>query len=190
MEEPRDTAEVRQVERVVIFVDLAGVSSEYNWNYMGEHRISVRQVFSLPEAANALKTQHYCAILFHLDTFSDDVVRFCRMCQSNYHESPRLIASGTLTVEQEERFYDCGVLDVSNANVSSRRFAKKLRACLQALSRDYLHAPIRLGDAIVDLNKREVSRDGRSWQLCGKLTALLSYFIDHPERVVTREKLE
>ena len=151
----------------------------------------MHQVISLQEAIDTLKTRAYSAVVISLDAFDSDVVRFCRLCKSLHREIPQLVVCKGLTCEQEALFYECGVLDIIlNMDIYSNLFAKKLGAYLWTFSEDCLYAPFRLGDAIVDLNKKEVSRDGRTWTLCGRVTALLTYFMGHCDRVVTREELE
>jgi DNA-binding response OmpR family regulator len=92
----------------------------------------------------------------------------------------------------EELLFDYGVDDVVvGSQTSSKLLTKRIQAHLREFNTHFLqNKTIRLKDAIIDLDRREVRRGENCYQLRGILADLLKYFLDHPDRIISREELQ
>jgi len=74
--------------------------------------------------------------------------------------------------------------------VSSQVLIKRIRTRLQNGRLGWSRRNrFKLKDTLVDLDRREVCREGIVRQLPGILADLLKYFLDNPERVISRKEL-
>jgi DNA-binding response OmpR family regulator len=121
-----------------------------------------------------------------------EVLQFCSQFRLRNLHAVLLVIGDALEPALEERLFDHGVNDVVNARQSSASaLAKRIRAHLHTLSLvQSCPQRVRLGDSVVDFERREVLRASTVRRLPGILADLLKYFVENVDHVVSREELE
>jgi DNA-binding response OmpR family regulator len=148
---------------------------------------------SMQEAEDFLRRRHYCLLVIRLEMApQSEILQFCSQFRLRNPHAVLLVIADALEPALEESLFDHGANDVVNARQSSASaLAKRIRAHLHTLSLFQPHPQrIRLGDSIVDFDRREVLRAHTVHRLPGILADLLKYFVDNVDHVVSREELE
>ena len=153
--------------------------------------------FELHKAASVLTAEEmakkYCyrLVLMHFDTVGKEIFRFCSFIRSGGACTIMIVLMDEARVNIEERLFDCGVNDVvTGKQISARVLTKRIRAHLQNNKPSCLQTnTIRLKETVIDLDRREVWCNGTIRRLPGILDDLLKYFLDNPNRIISREEL-
>jgi len=155
--------------------------------------IQFEEARSLEEAEEAADRHSYCLSLVRCETSIPD--RICAFCSRLRSRNPLAVLMAFMDrpdVSMEGRLFDCGMSDVVVIEqTSSSVLAKRIRAHLHA-NRILTSCPqrVRLGDVLVDFDRREVRREHAVYELPGILADLLKYFVQNADHVVSREELE
>ncbi len=133
----------------------------------------------------------YDLVLVHFDSVGHAAFSFCRATRSNNRGVILMVLMDKFRANVEEKLFDCLVHDVVVAQqVSSQVLIKRIRTRLQNGRLGWSRRNrFKLKDTLVDLDRREVCREGIVRQLPGILADLLKYFLDNPERVISRKEL-
>jgi two-component system phosphate regulon response regulator PhoB len=98
-----------------------------------------------------------------------------------------------LTVKGDEgdriRGLDSGADDYVTKPFSPSELTARVRALLRRSSPSFAEETLRLGDIAMDLASHRVERNGRNIRLGPTEFRLLRHFMEHPDRVFTREQL-
>jgi DNA-binding response OmpR family regulator len=102
-----------------------------------------------------------------------------------------MVLMAKTNLDIEERLFGCGADDVvagrqTSASVLTKRIQAHLRYNRLSWPRSNV---VELRDTVVDLARRQVQRNGSIRRLPGMLTDLLKYFLDNPDRVISRQEL-
>ncbi len=143
-------------------------------------------------AARDLAHKHrYHLVLVHYDTAAGEIFSFCSFMRSGNAHVILIALMSEPKIQIEEKLFDCGASDVvAGSQTSAGVLAKRIRAHLH-----YTRSPwpqtgkVRLKDTIVDFDKREVWCSGTIRRLPGILSDLLKYFLDNPNRIISRAEL-
>jgi two-component system alkaline phosphatase synthesis response regulator PhoP len=105
---------------------------------------------------------------------------------------PVLLLGGV--ADEAPAYLDAGADDYLAVPISQRELLARIRAHLRrasraAAARDAARAPIVFGTIEVDLAARSVRRDGQEVALTARSFDLLTFLLQHPGRVFTREQL-
>jgi DNA-binding response OmpR family regulator len=152
-----------------------------------DHALSVRQ------AEDLLSRRFYCLLLIRLETApKSEILQFCAQFRLRNPHAVLLVMADALEAALEESLFDHGANDVVNARQSSAAaLAKRIRAHLHTLSLvQSCPQRVRLGDSLVDFDRREVLRARTIYRLPGILADLLRYFVENADHVVSREELQ
>jgi DNA-binding response OmpR family regulator len=152
-----------------------------------DHALSVRQ------AEDLLSRRFYCLLLIRLETApKSEILQFCAQFRLRNPHAVLLVMADALEAALEESLFDHGANDVVNARQSSAAaLAKRIRAHLHTLSLvQSCPQRVRLGDSLVDFDRREVLRARTVYRLPGILADLLRYFVENADHVVSREELQ
>ena len=150
-----------------------------------------KYVPTLTEAPNCIKQNRYQLMVFRFNGEDRKTYRFCRhICR----EDPLLTVVALLPkidVTIESRLFDCGVVDVAaaeqtKASVLLKRIVQHLNPHLDRLSGQHW---IRVCTSWVNFDRHEVWCNGQLRQLPGNLVDLLRYFLEHPNKTVSRREL-
>ena len=84
---------------------------------------------------------------------------------------------------------ELGADDYVTKPFSPRELLARARAALRHSQRPPGEAPVAFGDVVVDFAKMEVKRKGEAVALTGQEFKVLKFFMQNPERVISREEL-
>ena len=115
----------------------------------------------------------------------------CRMMRSDPQTASVPIIMLTARAEEEARVQglELGADDYVTKPFSPRELVARLRAVLRRTQPYGPDKILRFGSLVVDLDRHEVSEDGRPVRLTAKEFLLLQYLIEHAGRVLSRDLL-
>jgi len=145
------------------------------------------------QAAKQILNKHFCRlVLIHLDIIGEEIFKFCSFIRFS---SPGTIVIALMPkpkIRLEEKLFDYGVNDVvTGEQMSAGVLTKRIKAHLFNSSEAFCCATnrIRLKDTIIDFDSRVVWCDGSIRRLAGMLPDLLQYFLNNPNRIISRQEL-
>lgn len=151
------------------------------------------QAFSLEQAQDMAGRRLFCLSLIRFDAVTEEQIPgFCCSFRARNPHAVVVILTDAPDSATEERLFDYGASDVVNMEQSSPcGLAKRIRAHLCTTG---VLPPcpkrVRLGDTLVDFDRREVHRECAVHHLPGILADLLQYFIENADHIVSREELQ
>jgi DNA-binding response OmpR family regulator len=156
-------------------------------NHLG---LELHIIPNVSEAKKMLISSHPSFILLHMDAIGTDAFTLCSFIRTYFAYVILIVLMKRARASTEERLFDCGVNDVvAGEQTVPRVFIKRIRVHIQ---RSELHRSayrLALDNVVIDLNRREVFRDGTVHRLPGILSDLLKYFVENNDHVITREEL-
>jgi DNA-binding response OmpR family regulator len=143
-------------------------------------------------ARKLVREHYYRLVLIDYASMVGEILKFCRSVHNNSADTLIMVLMDKIRIEVEEQLFDCGVNDVlmaeqADANVLTKRIQVRFRN-----SKTIWHqgSTVRIRGTVIDFERREVWCNGTGRRLPGILVDLLKYFIDHPDRVISRKELE
>lgn len=144
------------------------------------------------QVAREMAEKHfYRLILMHFGTMGKEIFKFCSFIRLGSIHTIMIVLMDEVRISFEERLFDCGVNDVvTGKQILTRVLIKRIQAHLYNSKSTWpQNNTIRLRDTIVDFDRREVWCNGTTRRLPGILFDLLKYFLDNPNRIISREEL-
>jgi DNA-binding response OmpR family regulator len=161
--------------------------------HLPSHDLQFDQALSVQQAEGFIQRRFYCLLLIRFETAAESqILQFCSLFRAKNPHAVVMVVADAPQPALEERLFDQGANDVVNAvQCTTCALAKRIRAHLRAL-RAVPPRPrrIRLGDSLVDFDRREVLRAQAVHRLPGILADLLRYLVENADHVVSREELE
>lgn len=154
--------------------------------------LELHKASTIQAARNMVEKYCYRLVLMHFDTMGKEIFKFCSFIHSASSFTILIALMTSVRISIEERLFDYGVNDVvAGKQVSAQVLTKRIRAHLLHASIPYQSQTniVRLKDTVVDFGRREVWCNGTTRRLRGILHDLLKYFLDNPERIISREEL-
>ena len=148
---------------------------------------------TIQKAGEKLILMPYCSlILIQFEFFNRDVFGFSSFIHSCFPHTIMMVLMTKARIHVEELLFDFGVDDVVVGHqTSSKILTKRIQAHLREINLHWRQKHrILLKGAEVDLDRGEVQRNGSCHQLRGLLADLLKYFLDNPNRIISREELK
>jgi DNA-binding response OmpR family regulator len=161
--------------------------------YFGLYRLQFDQAFSMRQAQDLLSQRLYCLLWIRSEIAAEtEVLELCSSFRARNRHAITMVFGDALDPRQEERLFDHGVNDVVSIGQSSPpALAKRVHAQLHAAGiLPSCPRRIRVGDALVDFDRREVFREHAVHRLPGILADLLRYLVENADHVVSREELQ
>lgn len=152
------------------------------------------EVFKSPDiktATRMVEKYRYRLLLINFDTAGEEIFRFCSFVRAGSPHTIIMVLMAKPIIKAEERLFDCDVNDVViGKQAMPRILTKRIRARLHNSKMPPIESnSIRLKDTIVDFDRREVWCNGITQSLPGILADLLKYFLNNPERIISRDEL-
>lgn len=143
------------------------------------------------EAFKMLKNYQFHLVLVHLDIGNKETFELCSLYRSTHTHAILMVLMDVLNVSTEELLFDYGASDVLVGDqVRDSILIRRIRVHFKRIGlQKSVRGCIRIGKIVIDFNRREVWRDGTIYRLPGNLAGLLQYFIDNPDRIISREEL-
>jgi DNA-binding response OmpR family regulator len=113
----------------------------------------------------------------------------CKNIKSSLPDTPVLILSAVTEVADKVLLLEIGADDYITKPFSPRELLARLQAALRRGRREERSEIASFGNVTADFARMEVRKDGKPVVMTAHELKLLRYFIDHAERVITREKL-
>jgi len=102
---------------------------------------------------------------------------------------PIIVVSAKADEWDKVMLLELGADDYVTKPFSPRELLARARAALRRNQRPPGETPIAFGDVMVDFAKMEVTRNGEAVALTGQEFKVLKFFMQNPERVISREEL-
>jgi DNA-binding response OmpR family regulator len=113
----------------------------------------------------------------------------CKGIKTQFPETPVIILSAVSEVADKVLLLELGADDYVTKPFSPRELLARLQAAVRRTKRSERSDIQSFGNVTADFAKMEVSKDGQPVVMTAHELKLLKYFLDHAERVITREKL-
>jgi DNA-binding response OmpR family regulator len=113
----------------------------------------------------------------------------CKGIKAQFPETPVIILSAVSEVADKVLLLELGADDYVTKPFSPRELLARLQAAVRRTRRSERSDILSFGNITADFAKMEVSKDGQPVVMTAHELKLLKYFLDHAERVITREKL-
>ncbi|MBS1800425.1 MAG: response regulator transcription factor [Acidobacteria bacterium] len=113
----------------------------------------------------------------------------CKNIKNSLPDTPVLILSAVTEVADKVLLLEIGADDYITKPFSPRELLARLQAALRRGRREERSEVASFGNVTADFARMEVRKDGKPVVMTAHELKLLRYFIDHAERVITREKL-
>lgn len=113
----------------------------------------------------------------------------CKNIKTSLPDTPVLILSAVTEVADKVLLLELGADDYITKPFSPRELLARLQAALRRGRREDRSEIASFGNITADFARMEVRKDGKPVVMTAHELKLLRYFIDHAERVITREKL-
>jgi len=143
-------------------------------------------------ARKLLDKNHYRLILVNLNIFGKQIFPFCSTIHRHSTNTVTIVMMDNVITRTEEKLFDCGVTDVvAGRQTSPAVLAKRIKKRLNSNNNSSnLPDTVEIKGTTIDITRREVSRKGQTYRLPGILANLMQYFLDNPDRVISRDELK
>jgi len=161
----------------------------HNLKYIG---FGFHTAATIQKAGEKMVLMPYCSlVLIHFEFFNKDVFGFSSFIHSCFPHTIVMVLINKVRLHIEELLFDYGANDVVVCpHTSSKLLTKRIQAHLRGVNLYGCQKNrILLKGTEVDLERREVRRNGSCYQLRGLLADLLKYFLDNPDHVISRKEL-
>jgi DNA-binding response OmpR family regulator len=113
----------------------------------------------------------------------------CRTLKQSYPDTPVIILSAISEVADKVLLLELGADDYVTKPFSPRELLARVQAAIRRSKRSRVRPTIAFGDVEVDFARMQATRRGSLVALTAHEFKLLRFFLDNPERVLTREEL-
>jgi DNA-binding response OmpR family regulator len=113
----------------------------------------------------------------------------CRMVKAERPETPVVILSAVSEVADKVLLFDTGADDYVTKPFSPRELLARVQAAIRRTQKTPATSVCRFGSCEIDFARMTAQRAGQPAALTAHEFKLLRYFVDHPERVLSREEL-
>ena len=113
----------------------------------------------------------------------------CKGIKSWSATTPVVVLSAVSEVEDKVRLLEMGADDYVTKPFSPRELMARVQAAIRRSQRPVSVNRTSFGDITADFSGMEVHRDGTLVPLTAHEIKLFQYFVENPERVITREQL-
>lgn len=174
-----------------------GLHVDHNYQRRSHLRRRLRQsglelhaAHNLEKAREMVQRHYYHLVAVNFDSTTTAIFTFFSMLRSARPEIILMALMSKTRIDIEERLFNCGVNDVvaaehACARVLAKRISARMRNSAATCS---AHGLVRLKTGVVNFDRREVWCRGVTRPLPGILSDLLRYFLDNPNRVISREE--
>ncbi len=154
--------------------------------------IELHKASSVLKAKEMLKKNTYALFLIQLETARKQIYEFHSFIRSENNGAIVIVLLAKPQGEIESQLFDCGVDDVVIGNpiccsaLVSRIKRRFYNGKLSLVQTDTIQLK---GGGLINFARREVRLDGYTFMLSRNTEKLLRYFLDNPDRVITRDEM-
>ncbi|MBK3331725.1 response regulator transcription factor [Persephonella atlantica] len=148
----------------------------------------VDAVFDGEEALEHMKMYDYDAVILDIMLPKIDGFRVCQIVRERNDDTPILMLTAKDTTQDKVKGLDIGADDYLVKPFEIEELLARVRALIRRVSTEKTNV-VKIKDITIDLDKREVYRDGKSLIITPKLFCILEQLIRNRGKVVTYESL-
>jgi len=159
---------------------------------LGSIGLKVHRASTISSAKRLAKKYYYRLVLIDFLTLGSDIFSFCSGIHTAGVDIVIMVHMHEMRADVEERLFDCGVSDViTSSQMYGPVLAKRVRIRLENSKLVWRSGEtVRINGTTIDFARREVWCNGTKRRLPGILGDLLKYFLDNPNRIISREELQ
>ncbi len=177
--------------QIALHVDRNGQRRRHLRSRLEPLGFSLHMADHVSEAYKLISRNNYGLVLLNFQTLENDIFELCKCARTLNNSNVLMVLMSKVDLSTEEKLFDCGVDDVvAGVQTTSSALIHRIRARLR--SNQPSASPkqtIRLKDTVIDFDRREVCCNGTVRRINGLLVQLLKYFIENPNRVISRDEL-
>jgi len=152
--------------------------------------LNITRTKTIRQTETVLAKKLYCLAVIQYSLLGKAAFRICSKLIASDPRTTIIVLLSKNNAYLESRLFDTGVDDVVSAKQTRTHILiKRIKAHLKRSNPETFDSSIRLKNTIIDLRKRQVWCNGRTKQLKGIASDLLTYFLKNPDRVITRDEL-
>jgi len=154
--------------------------------------LKVHRASTASSAKRLAKEHYYRLVLIDFLTVGSDIFSLCSAIHTAGVDIVIIVHMREVRPDVEERLFDCGVSDViTSSQMYGAVLAKRVRIRLENSKSVWREGQtVRINGTTIDFARREVWCNGAKRRLPSILADLLKYFLDNPNRIISREELE
>jgi len=154
--------------------------------------LKLHRAGTLPAAKRLAGKYNYRLVLVDYPTVGPAIFDFCSWVHSYNMDSIIVVMLEKVQTEIEQRLFECGANDVVvGQQACPAVLAKRIQVRLSSSKSIWRKGGmVKINSTIIDFDRREVWCNGKMRRLPGILADLLKYFIDNPNRVISRKELQ
>jgi DNA-binding response OmpR family regulator len=153
-----------------------------------EEGIEVETAYDGDSGLEAAKSGNHDLIVLDLGLPGRVGLEISRELRENGLKTPILILTAQDSTEMKVRGLDSGADDYLTKPFAFAEMLARIRALLRRTQSEDT-TKLQIGDLVLNLINRRVSRAGNEVQLTNKEFSLLEYFMRHPDEILSRETL-
>ena len=171
------------------------VGSDYRGlRYLKRHlqsvEIELHRAFSISTAKEMLLNQPYDLVIIQFETISNRIFELHSFLRSENPDAIIIVLMTKIHNSIEKQLFDSGVDDVVVCGqICASTLASRIKKRLNRLSPSQTSKIMFKNGATLDLDRKEVSLNGSTYTLKGVVEKLLEYFLENPNRVISRDEL-
>jgi DNA-binding response OmpR family regulator len=113
----------------------------------------------------------------------------CRSMKQGFPDTPVIILSAITEVADKVLLLELGADDYVTKPFSPRELLARVQAAMRRSKRSRIQPHVAFGDVQVDFARMQAMKSGKQVLLTAHEFKLLRFFLDNPERVLSREEL-
>lgn len=149
----------------------------------------VETALSGDDGLQHVATNTFDIILLDLGLPDTPGLEVCKQIRLLSKDVPILIVTGIDTVSSRVELLDSGADDYISKPFDISEIRARINALARRRSRNASNEKIQIGDLVINLAQRSVTRAGQPVQLRRKEFDILEYLVSHPGRVMSRQMI-
>ncbi len=166
-------------------VDLNNIITKY----LKKNRYSVESVFNGEEALDYLEYDEYDLIILDIMMPKINGFEVIKKLRSKGNHTPILLLTARNSSEDKVKGLDLGADDYIVKPFDFNELTARIRTIVR---RRYGNSSneLSIGDLVLDISKKTVTRAGKTIELTGKEYSVLEYLIQSKNRILSREQIK
>lgn len=137
----------------------------------------------------AFRAEQPSAVVLDLRLPGTPGMEVCREIKSQAPSLPVIVLSAAADVVDKVLLLELGADDYVTKPFSPKELLARVRAAMRRSVRQPISESFRFDDVVVDFTKMELTKDGQTVSLTAQEFKILKFFLQNPDRVISREQL-
>jgi len=177
-------------KQIALYIDNDSKMQKHFSDDLESYGFKLHKAATVLVAREMLKKYYYPLILIRLKTLDNEIPKFCSFIRFISTQAVVIALMTNISIGIEEKLFDCGISDVVvGKRASAGLLARRIRVHFRGNKTVPAANIVMLKNMVVNFNRKEVWCNGTTRRLPGILADLLKYFLDNPNRTITRQEL-